>query len=139
MEVLNRKLLDQTEYFITFPTCMFLFCFQSAPLMTKNIRIAVCVLNLNIQLSKTTFLNIIIFLYFVGICSLSRLCIKYFPMCKVNQTNTIKVKKNSTKQKKPRIFFFFRRTLTSSIHYCSSVSPFTSNEKLNSKHFKIYL
>lgn len=108
MEVLNRKLLDQTEYFITFPTCMFLFCFQSAPLMTKNIRIAVCVLNLNIQLSKTTFLNIIIFLYFVGIWSQSRLCIKYFPMCKVNHTNTIKVKKTQPNKKTPEFSFSLR-------------------------------
>lgn len=27
VEVLNRKLSDQTEYFIIFPRCMFLFCF----------------------------------------------------------------------------------------------------------------
>lgn len=61
--------------------------------MTKNIRITVCGLNFKIQLSKSAFLNIIISLYFVGICSLSRLWIKYFPIRKVNQRITTKVNK----------------------------------------------
>lgn len=98
--------------------------------MTKNIRITACDLNLNMQLSKSAFLNIIIFLYFVIIfCNLARLCIKYFPIRKVNQRNTTKA--NIKKKKK-----VFKRTLSSSIHFFHSLSAFRSHKKLGSNILK---